>query len=133
MSTCVSVSEAAKIKKVTRQAIYLAIKLKRLKAYRHGDRWKVFLKDLQEYDEHRFSRVYHSTFRGEKIFNESRGMFSVDHASQRLGVDKQKVYYAIRSGKLRAIRRNAAWVISAADLLEYQSACLKNDCTAKKA
>lgn len=133
MESYVSVSEAARIKKVTRQAIYLAIRLKRLKAYRHGDRWKVFLVDLKAYDLKRFSRVYHSTIDGEPVFDEEKGYFSVHKASAMINVPKQKLYYAIRRGALKAIRKKAALVVHVSDLLEYQSQFLKNECTAKKA
>lgn len=129
MEGCVSVSEAARIKKVTRQAIYLAIKLKRLKAYKHGDRWKVFLVDLKQYDANRFSRLHHSTFRGEPIFDESKGFVSVDRAALMINLPKQKIYYAIRTGMLRATRKKAAWVIRISDLLEYQSHISKKRCT----
>lgn len=130
MDGYVSVSEAARLKKVTRQAIYLAIRLKRLKAYKHNDQWKVFLLDLKEYDEKRFSRVYHSSINGEPIFDEKKGYFSVDKASKMINVPKQKLYYAIRTGMLKASRKKAAWVIHVSDLLEYQGRISKKECTA---
>lgn len=133
MDGYVSVSEAARIKKVTRQAIYLAIRLKRLKAYRHEDRWRVFVVDLQAYDEKRFSRIHHSTFNGEPIFDESKGYFSVNKAAKMINIPTQKLYYAIRRGMLKASRKKAAWVIHISDLLQYESQYVKKDCTAKKA
>lgn len=133
MDSYVSVSEAARIKKVTRQAIYLAIRLKRLKAYKHDDQWKVFLVDLQEYDSKRFSRIYHSSINGEPIFDEQNGYFSVDRASKMINIPKQKIYYAIRTGLLPAHRKRAAWVIHVSDLLEYQKKISKKDFTSKRA
>lgn len=125
MKTCVSVSEAAKIKKVTRQAIYLAIRLKRLKAYMHADRWKIFLTDLKDYDQNLFSRLRHSTYAGKPIYDDEAGYYSVDKASKMLGVPSQKIYYAVRTGILKATRKNAAWVIHVNDLLKYQDHLLK--------
>lgn len=116
MKGYVSVSEAAKIKNVTRQAIYLAIRLKRLRAYRHEDKWRVFLVDLNEYDERRYSRIYHST---EPIFDDHK--ISVEKASQMIKVPKQKIYYAIRTGLLKATRKNSSWVVLVSDLFHYQS------------
>lgn len=129
-NACVTVSEAAKIKNVTRQAIYLAIRLKRLKAYRHEDQWKVFLSDLDEYDSHLYSRSMHSS---EPIFDEANGLISVDKAAKLIAVPKQKLYYAIRTNMLKAMRKRAAWVIKMADLLEYQSHLIKKDYTARRA
>jgi excisionase family DNA binding protein len=128
MSRCVSVSEAARIKKVTRQAIYLAIRVKRLRAYRHGDTWKIFLVDLDEYDKQRYSRAT-STVNGELIFDESKGYISMEKASEMVGVQKQKLYYAARTGKLKAIRKRNSWVIKVEDLLLYQDEYLTKNFT----
>lgn len=133
MNGYVSVSEAARIKKVTRQAIYLAIRLKRLKAYRHEDRWKVFLMDLKAYDDNRFSRMHHSTYNGEPIFDEEKGYFSVDTAAKMINIPKQKLYYAIRTGRLKASRKRSAWVIHVTDLLRYQDKFSKSNCTKEMA
>lgn len=132
MESYVTVSEAARIKKVTRQAIYLAIREKKLKAYRHGDTWKVFLLDLVEYDRQRYSRVK-SVFEGELKFDASKGLISIERASQMAGVPRQKLYYAIRTGLLKATRKGSAYVVQVDDLLEYQDAHLKKDFTKKKA
>lgn len=133
MSTCVSVTEAAKIKGVTRQAVYLAIRLGRLKAYRHEERWRIFRKDLDKYNNNRYSRLYHSTVDGEPVFDEDKGYFSVDRAAQLIGIDTQKLYYAIRSGKMKATRKRAAWVVNVEDLFRYQAKYLKKDLAAKMA
>ena len=45
----VSITEAAKLNKVTRQAIYVAIKLNKLKAHKEATRWAIHLDDLAEY------------------------------------------------------------------------------------
>ncbi len=124
MNSCVTVSEAARIKKVTRQAIYLAIRLKKLRAYKHGEKWKVFRLDLDEYDNQRYSRAT-STYNGELIFDDERGLISIEKASQLVGVPKQKLYYAARTGKLKAERKRASWVVSVKSLFQYQDEFLK--------
>jgi excisionase family DNA binding protein len=45
----VSITEAARINNVTRQAIYVAIKQKKLKASKDSTRWTIHLDDLDEY------------------------------------------------------------------------------------
>jgi hypothetical protein len=132
MESYVSVNEAARIKKVTRQAIYLAIRLKRLKAYTDGNKkLKVFLLDLEAYDERKFSRLYHSTIDGERVFDDEKGLFSVDTASKLVNINQQRIYYAIRKGKLKAHKRKAAWVVHVNDLLEYHKQMVKSNFTEK--
>ena len=119
MNGCVSVSEAAKIKNVTRQAIYAAIKLNKLRAYRQNDHWKVFMADLNDYDEKKYSREHHSLHEGKPIYDEKRGLISVDKASKLIEVPRQKLYYAIRANKLKAEKKNAAWVVQISELYRY--------------
>ncbi|MBX9743712.1 MAG: helix-turn-helix domain-containing protein, partial [Chlamydiales bacterium] len=44
----VSITEAARINNVTRQAIYVAIKQKKLRATKSATRWTIHLDDLEE-------------------------------------------------------------------------------------
>ena len=55
-SKAVSITEAARINNVTRQAIYVAIKLKKLKAKKETTRWTIDLNDLEEYRNNKYSR-----------------------------------------------------------------------------
>lgn len=116
----VSITDAAKLNKVTRQAIYVAIKLNKLKAQKDSARWTIDLDDLEEYRKHKYSRAK-STFNGELIFNSNQGRFSVNQVAKKLGIPPQKVYYATRSGKLKAERRGAAWVIAESEIEEYRT------------
>ena len=45
----VSITEAARINNVTRQAIYVAIKQRKLRASKDATRWTIDLGDLEEY------------------------------------------------------------------------------------
>ena len=115
----VSITEAAKINNVTRQAIYVAIKQKKLRASKDSTRWTIDLKDLEEYRKHKYSRAK-SMFEGELLFDNTRGYYSVNQVAKMLGVPAQKIYYATRVGLMKAIRKGAAWVIHANDLKSYQ-------------
>jgi excisionase family DNA binding protein len=53
----VTLSEAAKINNVTRQAIYVAIKQKKLRAYKNPTRWIIDLDDLDDYRKMKYSRT----------------------------------------------------------------------------
>lgn len=120
----VSITEAAKLNKVTRQAIYVAIKLNKLKATKETTRWTINLDDLEDYSRQKYSRTK-SVFNGELLFDNGKGYFSVNQVAQLLSVPAQKIYYATRIGLLKAHRKGAAWVVHTDDLKEYQEKYLQ--------
>jgi excisionase family DNA binding protein len=119
----VTITEAAKINGVTRQAIYVAIKQNKLRAQKDSTRWTIKLSDLEVYRRDKYSRSK-STFDGELIFDNGKGYFSVNQVAKILGVPAQKIYYATRVGMLKAIRKGAAWVISEDDINRYRDSVL---------
>lgn len=118
----VSITEAAKINNVTRQAIYVAIKLNKLKAKKETTRWLIDLEELESYRKQKYSRS-NSLYNGELIYNQEKGIYSINQVAKMLAVPTQKIYYATRIGLLKAHRKGAAWVIHAADLEAYQERC----------
>lgn len=120
----VSITEAAKLNKVTRQAIYVAIKLNKLKASKETTRWTIHLDDLEAYRKQKYSRSK-STFNGELLFDNGAGFYSVNQVAKMLSVPAQKIYYATRVGVLKAQRRGAAWVIHSDDIKNYSETNLK--------
>jgi len=114
----VSITEAAKLNKVTRQAIYVAIKLNKLKASKETTRWTIHLDDLEAYRKQKYSRSK-SMFDGELLFDSTKGFHSINQVARMLSVPAQKIYYATRIGQLKAHRKGAAWVIHENDLKEY--------------
>ncbi|HEY2810053.1 MAG TPA: helix-turn-helix domain-containing protein [Rhabdochlamydiaceae bacterium] len=115
----VSITEAAKINNVTRQAIYVAIKQKKLKAYKDATRWTIDLEDLENYRRSKYSRTK-SMFNGELLFDNYKGYYSVNQVAKMLNVPAQKIYYATRVGLMKAHRKGAAWVIHIDDIKAYQ-------------
>lgn len=115
----VSITEAARINNVTRQAIYVAIKQNKLKATKDATRWTIHLDDLQEYRNTKYSRTK-SMYDGELLFDNKKGYYSVNQVAQKLDVPAQKIYYATRVGLLKAHRKGAAWVVHEDDLKTYQ-------------
>lgn len=116
----VSITEAAKLNKVTRQAIYVAIKLNKLKARKETSRWTIHLDDLEAYRKQKYSRSK-SMFQGELVFDNNKGYHSVNQVAKMLKVPAQKIYYATRIGQLKAHRKGAAWVIHTNDVEEYKN------------
>ncbi|MBS0603699.1 MAG: helix-turn-helix domain-containing protein [Verrucomicrobia bacterium] len=119
----VTLSEAAKINNVTRQAIYVAIKQKKLRAYKNPTRWIIDIDDLDQYRKLKYSRTK-SMHNGELIFDNKKGFFSIQQASKMLNVPYQKIYYATRIGLLKATRKGSAWVVHSDDLNKYQECYL---------
>jgi len=115
----VSITEAAKLNNVTRQAIYVAIKLNKLKATKKTTRWTISLEDLEDYRLQKYSRSK-SVFDGELLFDNQKGYYSINQVAKILSVPAQKIYYATRIGLLKAHRKGAAWVIHNEDLKTYQ-------------
>lgn len=128
----VSITEAAKINNVTRQAIYVAIKLNKLKAKKETSRWTIHLDDLEEYRLQKYSRLK-STFNGELLFDNNRGYYSINQVAQMLSVPAQKIYYATRVGMLKAHRKGSAWVIYRDDIKEYRENCIEKKAPKLKA
>src|SRR5580692_6917842 len=87
----VTLSEAAKINDVTRQAIYVAIKQKKLRAYKNPTRWIIDIEDLEQYRNLKYSRTK-SMHNGELIFDNKKGFYSIQQASKILNVPYQKIY-----------------------------------------
>ena len=119
----VSITEAARLNNVTRQAIYVAIKQNKLKATKEATRWVIDLEDLEEYRNNKYSRTK-SVFQGELLFDNKRGYYSVNQVAKMLDVPAQKIYYATRVGQLKAHRKGAAWVIHIDDVKFYQTSYL---------
>ena len=124
----VSITEAAKINNVTRQAIYVAIKQKKLKACKDATRWTIDLKDLEEYRKQKYSRTK-SVYNGELLFDNSKGFYSVNQTAKILNIPAQKVYYATRVGLMKASRKGAAWVIHSSEIKAYQENYLNKKST----
>lgn len=130
-SRLVSITEAAKINNVTRQAIYVAIKQNKLKATKHTTRWTIDLDDLEQYRRQKYSRTK-SMFQGELLFDNRKGFYSINQVANILGVPAQKIYYATRVGLLKASRKGAAWVVHTDDLKAYKENYLNKQAEASK-
>lgn len=125
----VSITQAAKLHNVTRQAIYVAIKQKKLKASK-TTRWEIDLQDLEDYRRNRYSRAK-STYQGELLFDNEKGFYSVGQVASMLGVPEQKIYYATRIGAMKGERRGSAWVIHVSEVDRYRNDYLKKEAERK--
>lgn len=121
--TTLSITQAADIAKVGRQAIFCAIKKGRLKASKPRYFWEIDPQDLEEYRIHKYSREKMRK-NGELVFNTAEGRYSSLYVckvlSEALGrpYPTNRLYYMIYSGQLKAHKHGAAWVINAKDAEE---------------
>lgn len=128
-----SITEAAKLNNVSRQAIYIQIQKGGLVAQKKTTRWMIDVEALENYKKNKYCRSK-STFNGELLFDNTRGLFSVNQVAKILKVPAQKIYYAVRSGLLKAQQKGAAWVIEEKDIENYREKNLnKKDNASEKA
>ncbi len=113
-----SISDIGKIFPITRQAIFVAIKNKRLKAKKHGGQWRVNRDDLDEYFNGKYDRKY-SKINGELIYDPHKGEISVIQATKILGIGKAHIYHAIRTKKIGHIRKGTAYILDIDDVKNY--------------
>lgn len=113
-------TEASKKMSRCRQCLYQAIRTGKLRANRASNgRWKITISDLQNYWENRYSRDK-SLFNGQLVYDVSKGTYSVKLAAQRLNIPLQKIYFAIRSGKIDFVRKGSAYVFTEKALMNFQ-------------
>lgn len=113
-----TVSQAAKNQGVTRQAIFFAIKMKRLNASKENDTWLISESDLKEYFDNKYCRSK-SRKQGELIFDKNKGFYSITETAEFLGKNTNHIYYLVRMGKLKSHRQGTAIVIQDIELYKY--------------
>jgi excisionase family DNA binding protein len=127
-----SLSEAAEYAKIGRQAIYMAIKKKRLNAVKHGQRWGISKEDLDKYRLSKYDRE-NRRINDQPIFDVDNGIWSVQHTAKFLTaalgrkVELQEVYYKIYSGKIKCTRVGATYLLNRKDVEEIWNPIPKED------
>lgn len=118
--TLYTLEECGNYGKVTRQAVYLAIRKNKLKATKVKGKWMISPKD---YDEYRLNKFNRSSFKynGEYIYDMDKGHFSVQQVCKifthtlKRPFSQNRLYYLLHAGKLKGFRKRAAWVICKED------------------
>ena len=110
-----TITQAADESGVSRQAVYLAIKKGRLKCDDMKRPLRISRKNVDAYNATLYSREY-SKHKGELRFDNSKGEYSVPQLANMLCLSSQSIYYWIRSGKLKCIKKGKSWVIHENDM-----------------
>lgn len=131
----ISTSKAAAYCKITRQAIYAAIRKGRIKAWKKGNKWITTPGELDRYRLSKYTREFLTAPDGDLVFDVAKGLLSCPQVakifSDTLGrpYPLQKVYHRIYSKKLPAHKIGYTWVIHshhAAELLHYEIIAMTN-------
>ncbi len=113
-----TISEAARRNRVSRQAIYFAIKMKRLEAVQEGGAWLVSTEQLKKYIKTKYCRSK-SRVEGELIFDKNKGYYSISEVAKILRRSLNQVYYLVRLGKIKTHRQGGNIVIKESDLESF--------------
>lgn len=114
-----SISDAAKLLNCTRQAIYLSVLKKKINSQKVNGKWTVTIDDIKEFQKNKYDRKF-STYQDRPLYEEDKGEMSVKYAAEKIKVPAQKLYYAIRSKKMNAFKKNCTWIIKVDELNEYK-------------
>lgn len=117
-----TLSEAALHARVSRQAIYVAIRDQRLPGLLHKKRWYVKRSDLDFYRSQKYIGDNRKN-NGKPIFNLEEGKYSVHQLAKFMSVGLgraypvQRLYFLLNRGRIKAMRVGAAWVITREDAI----------------
>lgn len=118
-NTYITLREACKMMKVTRQAVALAFKKGRLTKYKKDNRIYLDRNNVQEYLDNKYSRKI-ALYNGELLYDPAKGECSVQDAAHKLGLSAQKLYYAIRRGRLNHTKKGGQIVLFDKDVQEFE-------------
>ncbi len=107
-----TISDAARVSGITRQAVYVAIKNGKLKAVQGEDRrWLVSSFDLAIYQASKYDRLKSKDPEGNFFYCPAEGRYSIRMVAEKLNVPIQKVYYLVRIRRLKVNRVHNRTVI----------------------
>lgn len=129
----INMKEAAEIAHVTKQAIYMAIRKKRIKAWMEKGQWITTSSELQAYRESKHTPE-NRLHEGKQIFDIEEGKFSVSQAATLIShylktpYPRNKLYYLIKIGELPASRIGSSYIVTREAILklikdEYGKIC----------
>lgn len=126
-----TIDQAAKKLNICRQTIFNAIVKKSLKGIKKKTSlcrkamWFITDKDLKEYLKNRRDRS-RPIYKGELIFDKSKGLYSVKDTANILGCSNSYVYTCVNNDLLKAHRKNSSWVIHVDDIKEFKKNAFLN-------
>lgn len=104
-----SIAEIAMSYRRSRQAIYINLIKGRLAGEKIGGKWRIHVRAAQEWSKSRYIRPSHG-----------EGFYDVRQAAKRLKVPLQRVYYCLRSGKMKYTQVGKRFKISEDTIVQYE-------------
>lgn len=116
-----TLDQAAEYAKITRSAVYAALRKNKFQARKRGRNWIISRQQLDDYRMNKYNRDDRKV-NGEKVFDIERGYFSVGQVAtlfsneyKKMGINKiyprNRLYYLLHQGLVKAHKIGAAWVI----------------------
>lgn len=109
-----TIAECATKNSLTRQSIFRAISMKRIKAKKIDKLWYITQKDFDEYLNGRHSRKF-STYNGERIYSDE--ILSAPTVATMFSVDVNRIYLLLKKNSIPHKRVRTAYLIKKQDAL----------------
>ena len=106
-----TIQQAANHLGISRQAVYIAIAKDKIRAQKHGHKYLVSIRMLDDYVKDKYNRRLTLNLK----YNE----FTPQDVARKLGIGKSAIYYMIRSGMINSRRIRSAYIISQQDINLY--------------
>lgn len=107
-----TISDAAEILGKTRQGIYAAIKIHRLKAKKVGRIWKISYSELVEYQKTRYCRSRSIKSDGTLKYSKEDDRYSPVQLAKMCGCHVQRIYYLLIRGEIKYQVEGSNYIIS---------------------
>lgn len=114
-----TVSVAARKAHLSTAALLAAVrKGEKIKACKIKNRWMLTQGELEGYLSKKYDRRY-TKIDGEPLFEIEKGTYDIRSASEIFEVPAQALYYAIRTRRLKYIRKKCSYVLEHRDILNF--------------
>lgn len=115
-----TITEASERFDITRQAIVLAIKAKRLDAVKVKGKWRFSEKDWYSYLSSKYDRK-HSLRDGVHLYDLENGMLSPGMVAKEFGVKTQHLYYLIRKRFIPYSKNGPAYILKRNEMIKHRN------------
>ena len=129
MTKILSITQAGKSCGLTRAAIYVAVRLKKLKATKilcqrrrkKVVRWEIKEDDLLEYNTNKYNRSLTKNKDGSLKFDNEAGYYSPKQLAKLSDISVQRIYYWLRMGYLKYTKKGCSFIVHIDDYNTFTS------------
>ena len=110
-----SIAECAEKNFISRQSIFRAISMNRMKAKKRDNVWHITQNDFDEYIKNRHSRKF-STYNGKLIYSDE--LLSAPTVAKMFDVDLNRIYFMLKKNAIPHKRVRTAYLIKKDDAMK---------------